>query len=311
MEVHYVSRSRRRGLVGALVKYPLQTWDTVRLLARMRPKVVFVQNPPSFAPLLVAAYCAIAGARFVVDAHSDAMMSPLWTRPQWLYRRLARRAQATIVTNEHFADIIRSWGGRALVVQDIPAEFPEGDFARDDAFTVAVVNTFAEDEPLGEVLAAARDLEDVTFLVTGDPARAPQRIVAGLPQNVRFTGFLPDPTYYGLLRSSDAVMCLTTRDHTMQRGACEALSLGKPIITSDWPILSDYFRLGTVHVDNSAPGIRDGVVEMRRGLGEYQRGIVELHERQLHQWEEARMALLGLLAGPGNGHEHEGGSTYG
>jgi glycosyltransferase involved in cell wall biosynthesis len=235
------------------------------------------------------------------------MMSPLWTRPQWLYRRLARRAMATIVTNEHFAGIIRSWGGRALVVQDIPAEFPEGDYHREDAFTVAVVNTFAEDEPLGEVLAAARDLEDVTFLVTGDP----QRVVAALPENVRFTGFLPDPDYYGLLRSSDAVMCLTTRDHTMQRGACEALSLGKPIITSDWPILSDYFSLGTVHVDNSTRGIRDGVVEMRRGLREYQRGIVELHERQLHQWEEARMALLGLLAGPGDGHEHEGGSTHG
>lgn len=302
MEVHHLSRSTRRGLPGAIVKYPLQTVDTVRLLVRERPDVVFVQNPPSFAPLVVAAYCAIAGARFVVDAHSDAMMSPLWTRPEWLYRRVARRAMATIVTNEHFAGIIRARGGRALVVQDIPAEFPDGEYVRGEAFTVAVVNTFAEDEPLSEVVDAARALEDVTFLVTGDPSRAPQGLVAALPENVRFTGFLPDPDYYGLLRSSDTVMCLTTRDHTMQRGACEALSLGKPIITSDWPILSDYFSLGTVHVDNSAPGIRDGVVEMRRGLREYQRGIVELHAHQTRQWEEAHRALLGLLAGPGDGH---------
>ena len=33
----------------------------------------------------------------------------------------------------------------------------------------------------------------------------------------------------------DGILALTTHDHTMQRGACEAVSLGVPIITSDWP----------------------------------------------------------------------------
>jgi len=306
IDVHYISRTNRRGLMGAVLKYPVQAVDTVRLLLRNRPDVVIVQNPPSIAPLIVAAYAAIRRARFVVDAHSDAMMSPIWTRPQWLYRYLARRAQATIVTNEHFAGIIRGWGGRALVIQDIPAEFPEGSFEVDGGFNVAVVNTFAADEPVEAVLAAARNLHDVTFLVTGDPTRAPQRVPATLPPNVRFTGFLPDASYYGLLRSSQAVMCLTTRDHTMQRGACEALSLGTPIITSDWPILSDYFSRGTVYVDNTASGIRDGVLEMRRGLHEYQREIVELHERQVKQWEGARAALLEVLVDPHNAGDETG-----
>ena len=230
-----------------------------------------------------------------MDAHSDAMLSPRWTRPRLLYRHLARRALATIVTNTHFADIIRGWGGRALVLQDIPAAFPDGSFGVEGDFNVAVVNTFASDEPLDAVLAAADDLEGVTFYITGDTSHAPATVTSDVPRNVKFTGFLPEDRYYGLLRSSDAVMCLTTRDHTMQRGACEALSLGKPIITSDWPVLNDYFSMGTVHVDNTVAGIRAGVLQMQRGLDSYEEAIVKLQHRQQDEWESAEESLLKLI----------------
>jgi glycosyltransferase involved in cell wall biosynthesis len=300
IDAHYVSATGRRGMLAALLKYPLQSVKTTALLYRERPRIVFVQNPPSLAPLIVAGYAALTRARFIVDAHSDAMLSPRWTRPRWLYRHLARWALATIVTNEHFAGNIRAWGGRALVLQDIPTRFPDGSFDVEGEFNVAVINTFATDEPLEEVLAAARHLQDVTFYITGDTRRAPERVPSNGPPNARFTGFLPEDRYFGLLRSSQAVMCLTKRDHTMQRGACEALSLGKPIITSDWPILSDYFSLGTVHVDNSAAGIRAGVLEMQHDLVEYQRDIVALQRRQREQWESALAALLELLADSGD-----------
>jgi glycosyltransferase involved in cell wall biosynthesis len=295
IDVHYVSATARSGVVAAMLKYPVQALMTSALLLRERPRVVLVQSPPSIAPLLVAVYAAITGARFVVDAHSDAMLSPLWTRPRLLYRHLARRALATIVTNGHFADTIRSWGGRALVLPDIPTSFPDGSFGVHGDFNVAVVNTFASDEPLDAILAAADDLEGVTFYVTGDTSHAPATVTSDVPRNVEFTGFLPEDRYYGLLRSSHAVMCLTTRDHTMQRGACEALSLGKPIITSDWPVLNDYFSMGTVHVDNTVAGIRAGVLQMRRGLDRYKEAIVKLQRRQQEEWESAEESLLQLI----------------
>ena len=296
IDVHYVSATARRGVVAAMLKYPVQAVMTSVLLLRERPRVVLVQSPPTIAPLLVAVYAAITGARFVVDAHSDAMLSPRWTRPRSLYRHLARRALATIVTNRHFADTIRAWGGRALILQDIPASFPDGSFCVDGDFNVAVVNTFATDEPLDAVLAAADDLEGVTFYITGDTSHVPATVTSDVPRNVKFTGFLPDDRYYGLLRSSHAVMCLTTRDHTMQRGACEALSLGKPIITSDWPVLNEYFSMGTVHVDNTVAGIRTGVLQMRRGLDGYEEAIVKLQSRQQDEWERAEESLLHLIS---------------
>ena len=41
-------------------------------------------------------------------------------------------------------------------------------------------------------------------------------------------------------------------------GSFEAASLAIPLIVSDWPILRDYFSLGTVHVPNTEEGVCEG-----------------------------------------------------
>jgi hypothetical protein len=80
----------------------------------------------------------------------------------------------------------------------------------------------------------------------------------------------------------------------MQRGACEALSLGKPIITSDWPLLQTYFHKGTVHVANTSQGIREGVIKMREEYRRYQTEIKSLQLIQQHEWE-AKVKMLKAL----------------
>lgn len=44
----------------------------------------------------------------------------------------------------------------------------------------------------------------------------------------------------------------------------EAMALGQPLITSDWPLLRETFAGGTLHVDNSAAQIAAAVVEAVR-----------------------------------------------
>ncbi len=295
IEVRHIYSIRRRGALAGVVKYPYQAVVTSWYLLRRRPRLVLVQNPPSFAVMFVAIYAALSGARFVVDAHSAAFDAPVWSRPEALYRLLARRATATIVTNEHFADRIRRWGGTAIVIRDIPTNFDVGDFPLPTGFNVAVVCTFAPDEPIDEVVAAAKLMPTVNLLVTGDPNRQGAHVPEDVPSNVEFTGFVAADQYYGLLRECDAVMVLTTRNHTMQRGACEALSLGTPIITSDWPLLRDYFAKGTVHVDNTAQGIRRGVEELRADYDRYSREITELRSDVEQEWGRARSELVQLL----------------
>jgi glycosyltransferase involved in cell wall biosynthesis len=249
--------------------------------------------------MVVALYCAIVGARFLVDAHSAAMSWRYWTRPRWLYRVLARRALATIVTNDHFARRIRGGGATALVLPDIPTSFPGGDapFPVEGPFNVMVVNTFAPDEPLDQVIEAARRCEGVRFYVTGDPHRPGARIPERVPENVRFTGFLPDEEYHAVMRTCQAVACFTTRDHTMQRGACEALWTGTPIVTSDWPLLREYFHAGTVHVDGTVEGIRAGIERMVRDHDRYVGEIRELQLEHRAEWEHVLGELLGLIDG--------------
>jgi glycosyltransferase involved in cell wall biosynthesis len=157
-----------------------------------------------------------------------------------------------------------------------------------------VVNTWSGDEPIVEVAAAAAELPEVTFEVTGHADARVARL-GPLPPNVHFAGFLPDADYYDLMQRAQAVICLTTRDHTMQRGACEALSLGTPIITSDWPLLRSYFDRGTVHVDNTAPGIRDGVQGMMEHYDRYLDEIARLREVRRADWDARRAELVGLL----------------
>jgi glycosyltransferase involved in cell wall biosynthesis len=295
-ELHFLNVTSQRGLFSALFKYPLLAARTLSLLFRKRPKIVFVQSPPGLAVLFVAFYGMLTGSQYVVDAHSAALLLPVWTKPRWLWASLARRALATIVTNEHFAQTLRSWGARALVIRDIPTTFPEGGtYPLNGDFNVTVVNTFSADEPLEQVLDAAHEMDGVHFYITGRLSRGDPGLLSRAPANVTFTDFLSTEQYYALLRGGHAVMCLTTRDNTMQRGACEALSLAKPIITSHWPLLREYFHQGTVHVENSSTGIRQGVQEMRSRYEEYVSGIRALQIRQRAEWKDKLAELVALI----------------
>ncbi|HLF25789.1 MAG TPA: glycosyltransferase [Anaerolineae bacterium] len=283
-----------RGAWFAPLKYVLQAARTLLLLFRRRPQVVFVQSPPLFAVLCACLYCLLLRAHYIVDAHSAAFAGPWWTLPpRWLKSWLARRALTTIVTNDHLKQRVESLGGRALIVRDVPLRLHvERDYPLDGAFNIALVNVFSPDEPLAEALAAVADLAEVHLYVTGKSNGKHAQLIAKAPANVRFTGFLPDDQYYGLLNSVHAVMCLTTRNHTMQRGACEALSLGKPIITSDWPVLREYFCKGTVHVPNTGAGVRAGVLKLRESYRQYQREIRDLQFMQGSEWREKMESIM-------------------
>ncbi len=295
-ELHFIYSTTRRGLLAAPYKYSYQAINTLSLLFRLRPKIVFIQSPPSFAVFFVFIYCLITNSQYVIDAHSGALLTPYWIRPAWLHRFLARKAVTTIVTNEHFQKMIQEWGGQAFIIRDIPTSYPmDGSYPVNGDFNILVVNTFADDEPLENILVAAEKLSGVHLNITGKVNHNGNRLTTSPPDNVTFTDFLPDDDYFGLMNNSQAVMCLTTRNHTMQRGACEALSMGKPIVTSDWPLLQDYFNKGTVHVDNSAIGIQQGIEEMVKNFNHYQAGIFDLKKDQLKEWGMKIKLLKNLI----------------
>jgi glycosyltransferase involved in cell wall biosynthesis len=294
----YVDNDWRRGLRADPLKYARRMARTVLAFARHRPAFLIVQSPPTPLAWLAALYGGVLGRPFLIDAHSDAFQRVRWTRPRWLNRVVIRRALAVIVTDDAWADGLRAAGATAIVVPDIPTTERASArvaLALGEGFHVAVVNSGGRDEPLEATLEAARNVPEVTFYVTGRTLGR-EAAVAAAPPNVRFTGYLSADDYAALLGAADAVMCLTTRDHTMQRGACEALSLGRPIITSDWPLLRSYFSRGAVHVDNSVEGIANGVRRMVADVERHRADVATLRDLRLREWAERRRMILELIA---------------
>ena len=278
--------------------YVAQTLRTLRLLFGERPAAVFVMTPPVTACIPVWIYSRVTGAPFVIDAHTGAFVDPRWKRILFLHKWFSRAARTTIVTNEYMRDIVKSWGAGVTIVRDVPVVFADPDAVRfDEQPNMTLVCTFTPDEPIGTFLEAALQLPDIRFHVTGDYRRAPTEVIAKKPPNVTMTGFLSSSQYVGLLLASDAIICLTTRDHTMQRGAYEAMYLGRPVITSDFDLLRKHFYKGCVHVDGTVDGLVSGIVRMRDGIERYRGEIAELRVERLEEWKRVEAELRRLIGG--------------
>ena len=165
-----------------------------------------------------------------------------------------------------------------------------------DQFNLVLINSFSDDEPLAEVLEAVAGQPDLHLYVTGNVRKAPGGMLENKPDNVTFTGFLPDADYLKLLRGADAVMALTYEDYTLQLGGMEAVAAGKPLITSDLSFLREYFFKGTVHVPNHVDGVRTGIHQMQQNRARLQNEIADLQRLHKKEWLTKSQQLLKLIA---------------
>jgi hypothetical protein len=262
-EVRYVYRLGRVRGPRLVLKYLLQSVDTLAILARERPDVVLVQTPPVFGAVLATLYAALRpSARVILDAHSGTFLSSKWTWSLGLQRWCSRRAEMTIVHMASLLRVVEGWGAPAMELGYVfepaaPATEPGAQLA--PGTNVLVPFSFSEDEPVELVFGAARQLPDVTFHLTGNAERMPAGCQSSRPDNVRLTGYLSVPAYLGLLSAADAVLALTTQDQTFQTGGAEAVWLSRPLILSDWPELRQVFTRGTVFVPHTVEGLVGGV----------------------------------------------------
>jgi len=279
-----------------LFKYLWQSLQTFVLLIRRKPDTVFVMTPPVAACAAVWLYALTFRRRFVIDAHTGAFLDPRWRKIIFLHRFFSRRAERTLVTNDYLGSMVEAWGARHLIVPDVPVVFPEVEkYEFPPGRNVVLVSSFAWDEPIGIFLEAAALVPEVTFHVTGDYEGADPELLAARPSNVVFTGFLSKARYAGLLQGSDAVISLTTLDHTMQRGAYEAVYLGRPVIVSDFPILRESFPKGAVYVGGTRQEIARGVRDMMADVPRFEREAGELKSEKLERWQRVMRELEAIL----------------
>jgi glycosyltransferase involved in cell wall biosynthesis len=87
---------------------------------------------------------------------------------------------------------------------------------------------------------------------------------------------------------------LTTRDYTLQLAGCEAIALGKPLVTSEFAYLRELFEDAAVYVEPTAESIRAGVETVLARREELTRETERLTEVRRAQWS-ARLAELNRL----------------
>jgi colanic acid/amylovoran biosynthesis glycosyltransferase len=279
-------------------RYLVSAVTTSAFLMRRRPSVVVATNPPIFPALIAYLYGRLTRTDLVLDSHPRGFGhkgSRLGTVMAPVHSYLVRRALATLVASDELARTVTRWGGRPLIVHEAPPlwaiDAPPDEMLRP---TVMWVCIYAQDEPLADVLKAARSLPDYTFLVTGDVRKCPPDLRAGAPSNVEFTGYWAHDDFSALIRRSHIMLVLTTERTSVPRAAFEAIEALRPLVLSDWPHLRGLFP-SAVWVSNSPESIAAGVRRAVEHHDELVAGVQTARDRQRGRWRLQRAQLVELL----------------
>lgn len=288
---------------GPLKRYATLSWRTLRLLAKQRPQVVYVQNPSLILALLVLFARPFLGRyRVLMDAHNEAVTpyTHAYWPITWLTNVALRRADVTIVTNAALADEVRRLGGTPAVLPDrlpTPPHPAAAALALDGPLQVMVVATYAADEPITEIVEAARSLGDQYQLsITGRETKLPAEQRAALPANVRQTGFLSEDDYWLLMRDSHVILDLTLKPNCLVCGAYEALAARRPMILSGNPATVDLFnKVALFPATHEASDIADSLRAAREQLATLNSQVDDELPRFTGRWTDQATRLRAVI----------------
>jgi GT2 family glycosyltransferase len=291
------------GPAGAAARYAVSTVRTLGYCARRRPAGVIVTSPPVFAALAAYAYTRATGAALVLDSHPAAFGAKddlRWRLLLPLQKWLSRRATLSLVTVDELAQRVRDWGGEATPLHEAPPLWtvePPRALAAVARPRVLAVTVFAGDEPIAELLEAARLVPELDVHVTGDPDRCAPQLRAGAPANVTFTGYLDRDAYRDAVAAADLMLVLTTASTSVVRGGYEAVYARRPLVVSDTRALRDAFP-HAVHVSTAPRAVADGLREAVARHEELAQATDPALALQQRRWD-AQLATLRAAIGPG------------
>ena len=288
--VHFLFTSR--------VRHPVLYIRTLQLLRKERPSVIICQSPPITCAFVAMVYkylfAWMSKPKILIDAHTGAISRP-WSKN--FSKIIMKAASANIVINEEQQKyLIQNYNIKPVVLEDPIPDFTDillsakkqGGYRIEQKaiFNVAVISSFAYDEPLREVFEAASKLPNVYFYITGDKKNADKNLLINKLDNVIMTGFLDYNCYVDLLQKVDVIMDLTTENTSLVAGAYEAAALEKPLITSDWIPLKRYFNKGTIYINNSTEEIKRAIMLAMTRKEELSEGMRKLKLERTKDWIE-------------------------
>jgi hypothetical protein len=268
--------------------------QTIRIISKKKPDIVFVQNP---SMILAAITCLLKGffnIKVIVDRHttfrlnkpeSDSFRVKIFL---FLHKYTIKHADLTIVTNNFLAEKVESLGGKSFVLPDKVPTFNKLEKVQlKGKHNFFFISSFSNDEPIEEVFAAMKELpDDVILYISGNYNKLPKTVIDIKPSNVILTGFLSEQDFINMLSSVDGILVLTTSDYVMLCGCYEAVSVEKPLITSDKDVLKNYFK-SALFVDNTAMSIAASFNEIIKNPQKYSKEMSESKKEIVSYWDQA------------------------
>lgn len=298
-----------RSHVVRALHYGLLMVRTLLLLCRRRPARLWMQLPQMPLLWVGLAYRALFNRRvqLIADCH-NAVFKPPWSELPWGISLLAR-CDLTLV---HNGDVLKQalalgvTAERLRVLEDVPplrdaavrGPVPAIYAGRPHPW-VLFVGSYGHDEPVAEVLQAARRMGNGVLALTGRLSNATKNghDISTVPDNVVLTGYVPVETFDALLSHCDVVLGFTKFDGIQLSVCNEALGFGKPMVMSDTPLLRALFGSAAVMVDSSDPAaIARGIRNAFEQAPQWSSAALDLAQRRRAQWQcEPLHACLRVL----------------
>jgi len=289
MDLYYYHYSwEEKGKLFKALSYIIKFSASLMDMFRVSPRVVFIQLAPT--PLLYAAviYCKIKGAYYVSDCHNTMIYDASWINWPFAKKMLAGSA-SLIVHNNDVKVEAKKIGLMPFVLRDPLPNIKidhsikmVGNITLNLEKYIIIPGSMAVDEPLEELFKAARLVPEVQFILTWYKEKLPADLHSKVPDNCRFTGFLPEAEFNALYKQANGAIVLTTREGTQPSGASEAIALGVPLIISRIKTTRRLYKNSVAYVDNTAASIAAGVMEVLGNQELWQDKVSSLRAEIVH-----------------------------
>jgi hypothetical protein len=293
--------------IPVLFRYFIQGADTYRKLRKLKPQIIFVQNPPIIAVFTVYVYCLLNGAKYIIDSHT-AFLDRKWTHFHWLQKFLSKRAVLNTFHNYRNMEFAqKKWGignGRVLQFYNPKGEeildnnenlpdFISKKLAGQLGLKIFMVNRFAGDDAWKNVIETAKLMPENLFFITGDYTK-----MSGLeyPKNVVLTGYINHKKFMKLMDRCDVVLALTKRKDTVLWSIREIMALKKPFVTTDNEVLRYYFSEVALFSDMAPDSLKEKIDEAWNRRFEIKGKIESFLAKDLLRWEKDIESVNKIIA---------------
>lgn len=308
-DLEFISLSFKNRLFRPF-EYVIKTAKTLGLFVSRRPRVVWLQLPPTILLYLSYLYKLVLkrDALIIADCHNATFRKPWISLPGIV--GLLNRCALVLVHSEQVEQQAKALGvipDLVCLLEDPPTLIEASSRPYDSPSTsgepafythpwVLCPCSFNRDEPIEELIAAARLAPEITFVITGKPSRAKGiHDLTNLPSNVVLSGFLPLERFDELLLNADVVLGLTKLDGIQLSAAGEAVSTGTPMVLSATTLLKKLFYKGAIYVDSDVPeSIAQGTQRAIAAHDDLTQAVIDLRRERQRTWlgQTSRVNML-------------------